>query len=477
MSGGLKMGLGETVAPRMWKEAAVAEALAAASNYLSSHCGASEVEALRHEPRPEDDELEVRLHAIERTLNAFVSSGDDTEQQLPTKKSNAISSPEAVAETPEEFSLRSSYVDCASEYMRWLANGDSFVQDIRRHFELPLTEVQMIKLLSSQLLGALSFSELEHHELSPWATGRIISAVEQASEVPSQLEAAKAMGARLPGCDCKPQQYVLTVEVERPGGGTEYISVLREDGSAVYEYHSELRDDFLDAGHHVLWPQVRIDIRKEFVEQCLAQGYQPDDPEFARCPHFHFRGYKGSAIWWIFALCTSLLENDFCRPKHGNSAALRFIFMSQYKPVVDFQVRRADAYSNDQSSYLAGNFILHVPCWALPEEVADFWRKHRPSTARERRMPSQKSLDQFDFVLRNTPPAGTFRWAKLAKLWQKQTHEYITRDSLYKTFASVRDALFPPGAEGLKGPLSGYTFEAVLLPGEGDALVTFNEPC
>lgn len=88
-----------------------------------------------------------------------------------------------------------------------------------------------------------------------------------------------------------------------------------------------------------------------------------------------------------------------------------------------------------------GPATLTVQPWVTPEVLADAWREFRQSNPAY--SPSQKQADTLQFVLSHTAPGAAFRWDELAKLWQKERGEMMTRSQIFKQFQRAQAAILP----------------------------------
>ncbi len=88
-----------------------------------------------------------------------------------------------------------------------------------------------------------------------------------------------------------------------------------------------------------------------------------------------------------------------------------------------------------------GPLSLTVQPWVTPEVLADAWREYRKGTASY--SPSEKQADALQFVLSHTPPGEAFAWERLARQWQEERGELMTRGQLLKQFQRARAAILP----------------------------------
>lgn len=88
-----------------------------------------------------------------------------------------------------------------------------------------------------------------------------------------------------------------------------------------------------------------------------------------------------------------------------------------------------------------GPATLTVQPWVTPEALADAWREFRQSNPAY--SPSEKQADTLQFVLSHTAPGAAFRWDDLAKLWQKERGERVTRSQIFKQFQRAQAAILP----------------------------------
>lgn len=88
-----------------------------------------------------------------------------------------------------------------------------------------------------------------------------------------------------------------------------------------------------------------------------------------------------------------------------------------------------------------GPATLTVQPWVTPEALADAWREFRQSNPAY--SPSEKQADTLQFVLSHTAPGAAFRWDDLAKLWQKERGERVTRGQIFKQFQRAQAAILP----------------------------------
>ena len=88
-----------------------------------------------------------------------------------------------------------------------------------------------------------------------------------------------------------------------------------------------------------------------------------------------------------------------------------------------------------------GPATLTVQPWVTPEVLADAWREHRKTNPCY--SPSEKQADAVQFVLSHTPPGEEFAWERLARQWQEERGELMTRGQLLKQFQRARAAILP----------------------------------
>ena len=88
-----------------------------------------------------------------------------------------------------------------------------------------------------------------------------------------------------------------------------------------------------------------------------------------------------------------------------------------------------------------GPVNLTVQPWVTPEVLADAWREHRKNHASY--SPSEKQADALRFVLSHTTPGEEFAWEEMARQWQAERGERVTRGQLYKQFQRAQAAILP----------------------------------
>ena len=88
-----------------------------------------------------------------------------------------------------------------------------------------------------------------------------------------------------------------------------------------------------------------------------------------------------------------------------------------------------------------GPATLTVQPWVTPEALADAWRELRQSHPAY--SPSNKQADTLQFVLSHTAPGAAFRWDDLAKIWEQERGETVTRSQIFKQFQRAQVAILP----------------------------------
>lgn len=96
-----------------------------------------------------------------------------------------------------------------------------------------------------------------------------------------------------------------------------------------------------------------------------------------------------------------------------------------------------------------GPATLTVQPWVTPEALADVWREFRKKASTY--SPSEKQADALHFVLSHTESGAEFEWDKLAKSWEKELGELMTRGQLYKQFQRARAAVLPSYSKNKEG--------------------------
>jgi len=101
---------------------------------------------------------------------------------------------------------------------------------------------------------------------------------------------------------------------------------------------------------------------------------------------------------------------------------------------------------NNQNRFRAqGPATLTVQPWVTPEALADAWREYRKTNPAY--SPSEKQAEALHFVVSHTEPGKEFAWETLAKQWQAERGELMTRGQLCKQFQRARAAILPGYAE------------------------------
>ena len=88
-----------------------------------------------------------------------------------------------------------------------------------------------------------------------------------------------------------------------------------------------------------------------------------------------------------------------------------------------------------------GPVSLTVQPWVTPEVLAGAWREFRKQNACY--SPSEKQAEAIQLVLSHTPPGDEFAWERLAKQWEEERGERMTRGQLLKQFQRARAAILP----------------------------------
>ena len=435
----LESGFQQAIPAESWAAAAVQRALRQAAEYLTMQCCQADRELLSAESHPDDDDLEAALQAVERALNSLMTFGVPTpapEREEKLKEEYRPISGNAQAE--HIAAGQEAYPEIAATYLRWLLDRDSWIGGFRNRFPQSLTEKELIDFLRSPLSQVLSFKDFDEIGLCPLTTtGRVLSEQRTPDGVPVPgSEAAKSLE--------KTRQFEETwvlqefiVEMDCPDGTTVCHTVQRIGKPGQMRYRV--------AGLDWWWQNVDTMADAKAVEWIwgkFAPGVALAERSlYPNFPHIHLEGVCGSITYEAYAICSTLRDNNFYSDMNE---ALRYLFMEAIFPSTQFQCYRDALFVQEQQTTITGSYHLTVPPWALPEEVADYWRRVRPIMARERRLPTAEHLSLFLFVLRNTSVGSEPRWAELARLWGREQGQSMTRDRLHRTFARVRDALFPP---------------------------------
>jgi len=425
------VGFRQAVPMEQWAANPVRHRLEIATKYLLERCCEAEWEELAQNPYPDDEELEGKLQAVERSLNGMMTFAGET---APAPESSA--SPERPEPNRDRETLTTTQAfhrQAATDYLYWLLEEWDWVREYRANLPDAMTEQEMVDFLLAPLSQVLSFEDFRQLGVCPAAArGSVVITKQWRKPKPHVTMAERELARRRD----KPLEVLFTefaVEVNRPEGTSSHLTIQREGTPEIFGYDSPLLDEdeetLAKAGGWMKEGYIGFD-----------PGGLGDRDFYPDFPHFTFTAYPKSVAGETYALMDTLRENEFC---NDLSANLRFLLMRVRVPLFSLQQYSRGTFVPQWRAEMRTQSQVTVPHWIMPEELADYWRQVRPQKARERRLPSTENTQLFRFVLLNTPPGSEPRWASLARGWNELSGEYVTRDKLYKTYHSVRDALFP----------------------------------
>ena len=426
-------GFTQQISGTQWLSEAVNQKVNSASDYILENLCDAECEELAQVLRPDDLDLEEALHKIECELNRLMTFAPDATVRTKDHTIEPWLDPKQIA--VRQSVDQAVYTHAATDYLHWLIEGDDWTKDFRCNIPAGLTEKQMVDFLLSPLTEVLSFSDFRSLGLCPVSTQGRVSLKRQDTSPRVGLTQAQEMLVITGVQSAETTTYEFDVEIDRPNGNTEFLSVTRTGVIRKLKYCS-------NSPVHCR-RNVRDMAGKEEVQWVPKHPFGDsltDQSRYPGFPYFTFRSFPESVAWEVSGYCEMLVDND-CY--HSEDTALRYLLMQERTLELGFSASADSIYVSHAAAILRGRHTLIVPPWILPEELADYWRQVRPKAARQRRLPTVESVELFCFVVNNTLPGTEPKWSSLVRNWNTDGRKALTRDKLYKVYHSVRQALFP----------------------------------
>ncbi len=316
-----------------------------------------------------------------------------------------------------------------SDYLSWVLQGDEVAVDFRRKVcgDQVLTQREAWIFLTSPLPKVMRFEDYEDLGLCPVrTTGRILSK------------------------DGKRDKAAST-------GGEEFLRLSSWEGG-IHNYRIEVHLP----GSNKKTTVRRLDLERNDIDllyvsprNLLGQAYlQHTNAELSRIAPLaapYFDGSKRFVEGYWDSVAAHLLDfancmRDFYRVTLWDMLEALMTGSFPPQPTVT-----ATAWDLDMSGigvlYPGGYFAAQGPVsltvqpWVTPEVLADAWREHRKTNPCY--SPSEKQAGAVQFVLSHTPPGEEFAWERLARQWQEERGELMTRGQLLKQFQRARAAILP----------------------------------
>ena len=439
-------GFSQPVSSQQWSAAVVRRHLEEASGYLIRNCCEAEWNELAVDPHPEDDGLETALQSINRALNGLMTF---PEEPFTSKEPRSAECQKEYHE-PNAASAQEATFQAATDYLHWLMESDSWLQEYRANLLRALTEQEMVDFLLSPLTQVLSFQDFHDLGLCPLTTQGRVTLIKQWGTPRSALNKGQQELVRRGKASPTTLVSEFAVELDTPEGDTIHLSIQRVGEPDTISYEALMFARMLngDWGSEAELSECG-GFRTEEGFICFHKGGLGDRESYPTFPRFTFVGYPNSICSETYGLNITLRENEFYADE---AAALRFLLMRVSSPLYHVQYYHDSIFVPQWQGFMESKTVLTIPNWILPDDLADYWRHLRPKAARQRGMPSAENVELFRFVLHNTSPGTEPQWAYLARGWSDINGLVLTRDKLFKVYWSVLGALFPdhPSRSGLK---------------------------
>ena len=316
-----------------------------------------------------------------------------------------------------------------SDYLSWVLQGDEVAGEVRRRVcgDQILTRREAWIFLTSPLAKVMRFEDYEGLGLCPVrTTGRILS-----KDGEKDKAASKGGGEFLRLSSWEGGVHSYRIEVHLPG---------RNKKTTVRRLELERNDiNFLYVSHRNLLGQAHLQHTGVEIsgDPPLVAPYFDDSERFVE-------GYWESPVGHLLDFANCMCH--FYRVTIWDM--LEALMTGNFPPQTTVT---ATAWDLDMSGvgniYPGGTFCaqgsvsLTVQPWVTPEALADAWREHRKTNPCY--SPSEKQAEALRFVLAHTPPGEEFAWESLARQWQEERGELMTRGQLLKQFQRARAAILP----------------------------------
>ena len=332
------------------------------------------------------------------------------------------------------------------DYLSWHWQNDAWARNHRMHLcgGDYLTREEAWQFLTSPLPKVMGYEDYERMGLCPArTTGRILSkylALDGLLCVTNMLMV-----------DPETRKVTATIDTLREDTDNYCVEINlpdRDDRKARVErlvlnlsqknYHYIACDDLLPKPYRV----------KDGRDQDVY--YAPQAAPFFEDENCYVEGYNGSIMGELIATADFLCNEYAVSIWDMLEAFLTGRFPAQSSVEIfpqEMQVithEPSDVFVRDfrASGFTAqGPATLTVQPWVTPDALADAWREHRKTNACY--SPSEKQGEAMRFVLSHTPPGEEFAWERLARQWQEERGEMMTRGQLLKQFQRARAAILP----------------------------------
>ena len=323
-----------------------------------------------------------------------------------------------------------------SDYLSWIVQSDRVLQKLRQRVcgGEDLTREEVWLFLTSPLPKVMGFEDYERRGLCPARTvGRIVSRIGSENRLadrlcPSEYDGFLHLHSYI---SWGYGAYTYGIEVQVPGDSEE---------TPMERLELERQDDdfiFVSKGNLLGLASVKH-------SYATSSGAFPEvTPYFSDGRRF-VEGYWESVTADLIRVAGIMCR--FYRVTLWDMLETLVTGVFPAQPAVEANAWNMNltrfGFDYTQNCFTAqGPVTLTVQPWVTPEALADAWREHRKTNPCY--SPSEKQAEALRFVLAHTPPGEEFAWERLARQWQEERGELMTRGQLFKQFQRARAAILP----------------------------------